>query len=220
MTDFVRRKIQPKTLMEILKSSRRKKGLTLEEAEAETKVRVKYLEALEEGRFDILPSNVYALGFLAKYAEFLEIDKEPLLDQFKAERGQSEDISKLVPERRIKESFFSITPRLIIVLIIILILAGIIGYIIYSVRSFTSPPNLQISSPSSEQVIKEDKVEIVGKTDEGATLMINNQTVLIDDRGNFHQQVKLNPGLNTFEVKATNRLKKETVKQVKILAEY
>jgi len=221
MTDFVRRKIpQAKSLAEVLKSTRKKKGLSLEEAEEETKVRSKYLEALEESRFDVLPGNVYALGFLAKYAEFLGLEKEPILAQFKLERGEEKDLGKLVPERRIRQAYFSITPRIIAIFAVVIVLAGIVGYIIYSVRQFTSPPNLEISSPNSEQVIKESTIDIVGKTDEGATLLINNQTVLIDDRGNFKQQVKLNPGLNTFELKATNRLKKETIKQVKILAEF
>jgi len=221
MADFVRRKIPPaKSLADILRSRRKKKGLSLEEAEEETKIRSKYLEAFEESRFDVLPGNVYALGFLAKYAEFLGLEKEPILSQFKLERGEEKDLGKLVPERRIRQAYFSITPRIIVIFAVVIVLAGIVGYIIYSVRQFTLPPNLEISSPNSEQVIKESTVDIVGKTDEGATLLINNQTVLIDDRGNFQQQVKLNPGLNTFELKATNRLKKETVKQVKILAEY
>jgi len=79
---------------------------------------------------------------------------------------------------------------------------------------------LVIASPSSEEILKEDKVNIIGKTDTGVSLVINNQAVLIDDNGNFDQQVKLNSGLNTFEIRATNRLQKETVKQVKILAEF
>ncbi len=82
------------------------------------------------------------------------------------------------------------------------------------------PPNLEISSPSAEQIIGENQVEIIGKTDEGATLSINDQSVLLDDRGNFQQTVKLNPGLNVFEVKSINSLKKETIKEVKILAQF
>jgi len=220
MEDFVRKNLHPKNLGVVLKTARKKKGYSLDEAEEETKVRVKYLEALEESKFEVLPGNVYALGFLAKYADYLGLDKEPLMAQFKLERGGGENLSRLMPESKIKEPVFSVTPKILIIFAVILVLAGILGYIIISVRQFTLPPNLEISSPSSEQILKEDKVEIVGKTDEGATLMINNQSVLIDGNGNFTQQVKLNPGLNIFEVKSTNRLKKETVKQVKVLAEF
>jgi cytoskeletal protein RodZ len=218
--EFSHKKISsPKSLGEILKSARKRKGLTLAQAEEETRVRTKYLEALEEGRFDMLPGSIYTQGFLVKYAEFLGLEKEPLIRQLKTEQGEDKAF-KLVPERKIKEHFFSITPRFMAIIAVIIVLAGIFGYIVYSVRNITQPPNLQISSPSSNQIIKEAAVTIIGKTDEGATLMINNQAVLLDDRGNFRQQVKLNPGLNTFEVVATNRLKKQTVKLVQILAEF
>lgn len=219
--EFTRRQIKTvKTLGDILKAGRKKKNVSLDEAEEETKVRLKYLEALEEGRYELLPASVYAVGFLAKYAEFLEIDKEPLVSQFMQERGLERQFAKIAPERKIKEPVFSVTPKFLIILAIVLAVGGILGYIFYSVRQFTLPPNLEIASPSAEEVIKEDQVEIVGKTDEGATLLINNQTVLIDDKGNFRQKVKLNPGLNSFEIKATNQLKKESVKVIKVLAEY
>lgn len=220
MPDFIRRKIESsKSVAETLKNTRKKKGYSLEDAETETKVRIKYLEALEEGRYDILPGNVYTQGFLIKYADYLDLNKEKLLTQFKAERGDKEKVN-LVPERRIKERWFFITPKIITVGIIVLFIIGVLGYIVYSVRNFTQPPNLLISQPSSEQILKEDKVNIIGKTDAGATLEINGQAVLLDGNGNFTQQVKLNSGLNTFEIRAINRLKKVKIVQVKILAEF
>lgn len=191
----------------------------MEDAETETKIRIKYLEALEEGRYDILPGNVYTQGFLIKYADYLDLSKEKLLTQFKAERGDKEKVN-LVPERRIKERWFFITPKIMTIGFIVLFIVVVLGYIVYSVRNFTLPPNLLISQPSAEQILKEDKVNIIGKTDAGATLEINGQAVLLDGNGNFTQQVKLNSGLNTFEIKAINRLKKEKTIQVKILAEF
>jgi len=221
MTDFVHRQIDTAhTVGETLKDERQKKGVTLEQAEEETKVRIKYLEALERDNHLALPETVYAAGFLAKYADFLELDRNNLIDQFKRERGVDRSLSKLAPERRIKEPLFSITPKFILLTTIILVLAGLVIYISYSINQFASPPNLQISSPSTEQVITQDKTEIAGKTDEGVTLMINNQSILMDNKGNFKQEVKLTPGLNTFELRAINQLKKETVKKVQILAEF
>lgn len=219
-TEFTHRKIKtPLTLGEILKSVRNKKNLTLEQVEEETKVRVRYLEALEEGRYEVLPSSVYAIGFLVKYAEFLGINKDHLIEKFSIERGKSYDHSKIMIERRIHEPLFSITPKFILVTGIVLALAGLLGYIFYNVHQFTSPPNLEISSPSIDQVFKEEKVEIVGKTDSDVTLMINGQNVPIDNLGNFHQEVKLHAGLNSFEIRSINGLKKENVKLIRVLAE-
>lgn len=221
LAEFKRRKINlEKSLGEILKSARRKKEITLERAEEETKVRVKYLKALEEGRFEALPGNVYALGFLSKYADFLELNKDELMTRFRSERGETQYSAGLMPLRRIKEPLLYLSSKTLIVTVIVLVLAGILGYIIYSVRAFTLPPNLLISSPSAEQVLTQNTVDIIGKTDEGVTLMINDQTILLDGNGNFTQQVKLNAGLNVFEVKAISRLKKEKIVQVKILAQF
>lgn len=224
VSDFIHQKfkknISQKSLGDVLKSARKKKEITLEQAEEETKVRVKYLRALEQGRYDGLPGNVYAIGFLSKYADFLELDKEESIRRFRLERGESQYESKLMPERRIKEPLFFLTPKIIMVLAVTLALIGVLSYIVYSVRGVVAPPNLFISSPSADQVLTQDKVDIIGKTDEGITLLINNQNVLTDNNGNFTQQVKLNPGLNTFQVQAINHLKKETIKQIQILAQF
>lgn len=222
MSDFVRKKISAhKTLGDILKTARKKKEISLSQAEEETKVRLKYLESLEEGRYEALPGNVYALGFLTKYADFLGLENlDELANRFKMERGESPFQSRLMPRRRLREPWFYLTPKLLTVIGVVLVLMVVLGYIIYSVRTFTMPPNLEISSPSSEQILTKDTVDIIGKTDTGVALTINNQAVLLDGNGNFTQQVKLSPGLNTFEIRSVNRLKKESIKQVKILAQY
>ena len=218
--EFTHRKIKtPRSLGEILKGVRKNKNLTLEQAEEETKVRAHYLEALEEGRYEALPSSVYAIGFLVKYADFLGINKDNLIEKFSQERGKSYDHAKIMVERRIREPFFSITPKFMTIFGIVLVLIGLMGYIFYNVHQFTSPPNLEIASPATDQVIKNESVKIIGKTDGGSTLSINGQNVLTDDLGNFSQEVKLHAGLNSFEIRSINELRKQSVRLINILAE-
>jgi len=217
---FNRKIISEKTLGERLRMLRRRKRLTLEEAEEETKVRLKYLQALENDRYGELPADVYAQGFLTKYVDFLGAPKEEILEIFKRERRRNFSPGMLVPQAQIKEKRAILTPKIIIFCLVFLVLAVFLGYIFYAVRNFTSPPNLEVSSPSTETVIRSDKVEVVGKTDEGASLKINDQTVFLDDRGNFKEEVKLQAGLNNIELRSTNRAQKETIKVIKILAEY
>lgn len=199
---------------------RRRKRLTLAQAEEETKVRVRFLDALERGAYGELPADVYTLGFLTKYAEFLGVSKQELLEAFRRERGAATTSRILAPEVRIKERRPWLTPKIALFSLAILLVAAFLGYIFYAVKNFTSAPNLEVSSPVAETVIRQDKVEVVGKTDEGATLAINDQAVFLDDRGNFRETVKLQPGLNNIELRSENRLKKETIKVIKILAEY
>lgn len=220
MPRFIKKSLNEKTLGEKLRTLRKRKHLSLEQAEEQTKVRIKYLDALERGAYGELPANVYILGFLAKYADFLDVPKEELIDVFHHERGTNNLPKELAPETQIKERRAYLTPRVVVLTVVILIIAGFVGYIFYAVENFTSPPNLEIQSPSTETVIRQDRVEVVGKTDEGASLKINDQVVFLDDRGNFRETVKLQAGLNNIELRATNRTKKETVKIIKILAEY
>ena len=62
-----------------LREARLRLELSLTDAQKATKIRARYLEALEQERFGVLPGAAYARGFLRSYAELLELDPEPLL---------------------------------------------------------------------------------------------------------------------------------------------
>jgi cytoskeleton protein RodZ len=62
-----------------LRQKREARSLTIEQAAGATRIRAHYLTALETGEFGLLPSPVHVRGFLRAYAEFLELDAEPLL---------------------------------------------------------------------------------------------------------------------------------------------
>ena len=68
-----------------LRKAREAKGLELKEVEEITKIRSKYLQALEEGDYCVLPGGVYTLGFLRSYARFLDLDAESLVNTFRLE---------------------------------------------------------------------------------------------------------------------------------------
>ena len=62
------------TMGEVLRDARYRLGLSIEQAEEDTKVRKKYLVALEDDDYANLPAAIYAQGFLQIYAEYLGID--------------------------------------------------------------------------------------------------------------------------------------------------
>ncbi len=66
-----------------LRETRLAKGLTLQDVEEATKIRVKYIDALEKDQFDLLPGKVYVIAFLRNYARFLEINDDDLVQQYK-----------------------------------------------------------------------------------------------------------------------------------------
>jgi Helix-turn-helix domain/Domain of unknown function (DUF4115) len=63
-----------------LRQSREAQGLTLADAEKATRVRARYLRALEDGQFDLLPGGSYPRVFLRDYASFLGLDPTTLLE--------------------------------------------------------------------------------------------------------------------------------------------
>jgi transcriptional regulator with XRE-family HTH domain len=63
----------------LLREAREKLGLTHEEAERATRIRARYLEALESGDVESLPSSVQARGFLRNYSDFLGLDTDAIL---------------------------------------------------------------------------------------------------------------------------------------------
>lgn len=68
---------------ETLKSAREAKGLSLQQAEDDTKIRKRYLQALEDGEYEIIPGRVYAKGFLRNYAGYLGLNQEEIMMEFK-----------------------------------------------------------------------------------------------------------------------------------------
>jgi cytoskeletal protein RodZ len=73
-----------------LESARKARGLSLKEAEEETKIRAGYLAELELENFDVLPA-VYVQGFLRTYANFLQLDGEAMVQELKRRQGTREE---------------------------------------------------------------------------------------------------------------------------------
>lgn len=68
---------------EVLKSTRTRQGLDIRTVEERTKIRIKYLRALESEDWQVLPNPAYAKGFLRTYASLLGLDAEAIVDEFR-----------------------------------------------------------------------------------------------------------------------------------------
>ena len=76
-------------LPERLLAARERKGVDLYRAERDTKIRARYLAALERGDYRELPGAVYTKGFLRNYALYLGLDPDEVLLQWRRERGDA-----------------------------------------------------------------------------------------------------------------------------------
>jgi hypothetical protein len=83
-----------------LKAARLRQDVDLNEAEAATKIRAKYLRALEDERFEILPAQTYVKGFLRAYADYLGLDGQLYVDEFNSRYVPGDDELSLMRPRR------------------------------------------------------------------------------------------------------------------------
>lgn len=77
-----------------LRQARDRRALPIDECAEGTRIRSKYLMALEENQFEALPEPAYARGFLRTYASFLGLDPGRLLDLFDEQAIESSQTSK------------------------------------------------------------------------------------------------------------------------------
>lgn len=231
---FKKKKIRSsRTVGKLLKTARKKIGFNLEKIEANTKIRLRYLEALEKDDFENMAADVYNIGFLSRYSNFLKLDSEKIITKYQNERKIFNKLQKKRslfnfkektilnpgnPEKYRDRLKFVFTPQRIISLLIVITVLSVLGYIWFQVKTFAASPRLEISNPNQQIVISMDTIKIVGETNPDATLIINDREVAIESSGNFDQEVQLTTGINNIQIKAINKAGKETVKMVQVLA--
>ena len=87
-----------------LREARLRQAVDLPEAEAATKIRAKYLRALEDEHFELLPAQTYVKGFLRAYAEYLGLDGQLYVDEYNSRYVAGEEEPVLRPRRGTRQS--------------------------------------------------------------------------------------------------------------------
>jgi hypothetical protein len=70
-----------------LSEARTRRAVDLEEVETVTGIRSRYLRAIEQEDWEALPEEFYARSFIRKYAQFVDVDPEPLVEEYRRQRG-------------------------------------------------------------------------------------------------------------------------------------
>ena len=87
-----------------LRDARQRRGLDFPEVERGTKIRAKYLRALEDETFLILPSETYVKGFLRTYAEYLGLDGQPFVDEYLSRYLPADELDQIIRRPRRTEA--------------------------------------------------------------------------------------------------------------------
>lgn len=72
-----------KSIGDTLRTSREERGISMDMAIIETNISRNYLTALEEENFDVFTSDAYLVGFLRNYADFLSLDVDKIIGQYR-----------------------------------------------------------------------------------------------------------------------------------------
>ena len=84
-----------------LREARLRRHIEFPDAEHGTKIRGKYLRALEDERFELLPSHTYIKGFLRSYAEYLGLDGQLYVDEYNSRFVVGEEDGPVRSPRRV-----------------------------------------------------------------------------------------------------------------------
>ena len=203
------------SLPERLLAARERRGVDLYRAERDTKIRARYLAALERGDYRELPGAVYTKGFLRNYALYLGLDPDDVLLQWRRERGDVREPQTLVAVPRpiaTPRPGLTFSPSLVVFALLMVAVLAFAAYLGVQLLRFAKPPTIAVSAPAGAVVeVDEAATEYVlrGTSTAGATISIatpgrDPYTVTADAGGRWNATVELRRGRNQFEVSAVD----------------
>lgn len=135
-----------------LREARLRRHVEFTDAEHGTKIRGKYLRALEDERFELLPSHTYVKGFLRTYAEYLGLDGQLYVDEYNSRFVIGEEDAPLRTPRRVPAARARRTDRREsnIVLLGLTVIVLVTGLVIVAWR-FGNPDRTAIQGLTPEE---------------------------------------------------------------------
>jgi hypothetical protein len=209
-----------------LRNVMEQKGITLEKASQDSKIVRTLLEAIEQDDYlsakKELPPPVYLKGMIKKYAHYLHLDEDKILDFYQKSNGRKISSGEkdllpynrfIVSRPRLSQVFSLIFRQLIKFSLIIFIL----GYFLFELAQFLLPAQIILYYPPKDLITSNPNLEISGKVVRSKILYLQEKEINFDENGFFREQITLNPGLNTLELKAVNSLSRETILEQNIV---
>ena len=201
------------SLPERLYAARERKGVDLYRAERDTKIRARYLGALERGDYKELPGAVYTKGFLRNYALYLGLDPDDVLLQWRKERGDGkEQAPAIVVPKPIAAPRKGLTfsPGIVVAALLTVVVVAFGAYLGIQVLRFSKPPTIAVTQPATNVIDVDEsttRYTLMGDTLPGATVSIatpgrDPYQVTATSDGKWSADVDLRRGRNQFDVNA------------------
>lgn len=149
-----------------LKEAREEKAMSLDDLQAATKIQKRYLTALEEGNYDIIPGKFYVRAFIKQYAEAVGLDADQLFEEHKKDIPNTyhDDVSEKISGMNLQKEMPKPASKALELLPTILVILGVIVVIaiVYAIIQFANHKNSDDHNAASEKAItqSESKYEI------------------------------------------------------------
>ena len=206
---------EPTKLGNVLRTAREARFIDLVRVERDTKIRVRYLSALERGDYRDLPEPIYTRGFLRNYGLYLGLDPEYLIDLYRLESGTGGDRPSMPAARRPMAGrqgrSLVVSSGAIAAAILTVLVVAFVVYLVGEFVTFARTPDLRITDPAGDVVAwSEDEYTIRGVTEPNSTITTDglrqNPSTMADADGAFSVRVGLVPGANVITLVANDPL--------------
>jgi cytoskeleton protein RodZ len=203
-------------LGEMLQLARERKGVDLYRAERDTKIRLRYLAALEDSDFDELPGAVYTKGFLRNYAIYLGLDPDEVLERWHREmellQTEEPNVAVAPPPRPLTtpRTLVHLSPGLLVTGLVVLVVIGFVTYLGLQLMRYVESPEVHLTTPSTlVSEVNAEQTTLGGTAGPGAIVNVRASggqllTTIADADGSWSQVVSLSPGRNDFTVIASD----------------
>lgn len=217
---FVMRKLErvPQGLGEKLRALRRGQAVSLEMIERKTRIQRRYLEALEQGRYDELPAPLYTRNFIRAYARELNADEQYFIELYEEECGRCDLVGPMrMPRQKVRKMRFFVWNRVVKFGLLSVVALAIFGYLGHQVQSIISPPEVILFSPVDESMTSSAMLIVEGVVEGESTVYVNGEQVVVNDDRIFATQVDLDKGLNIITVEAERRYSRRALVERRVL---
>jgi cytoskeletal protein RodZ len=220
----------------MLRSARESRGLDRGRVERDTRIRERYLSALERGAYDELPGDVYARGFLRTYAKHLGLDPDAMVALYRIETrvpvGERERAAFPMVRRRRMEGprprAFALAPGVVGAAVLTLMVGALVAYLAYQLITFARTPELRVLDPAGDVSGHQASTMVIrGVTAPNARVSVSglaeNPSVVADDEGRFSVRVELLPGSNLVTLSAldprTTRRSPDVTRRIEVIGD-
>jgi cytoskeletal protein RodZ len=217
-------------LGEMLRSARESRGLDRTRIERDTRIRERYLSALERGAYDELPGDIYARGFLRTYARYLGLDPDAMVALYRIETRAPVARAATRGRRRPMEGprprAFALAPGVVGAAVLTVMVGALVAYLAYQLITFARTPELRVLEPAGDvSGHGQSSMVIRGVTAPNARVSVSglaeNPSVVADDEGQFSVRVELLPGSNVVTLIAvdprTTRQSHEVTRRIEVI---